>query len=202
MPPPAYVGRDDYFERGGYEPVPAQWQHGPTSADTPQNRARGSLLTPVELGPSRDADSNGGIEGEEADIAEDAYGAAVVAIIKEMQEMSTVPGKQVLFCLFRLAFAEGILLINILLQYSVLMFIESHVVETSITRVQWLYKDFHEKVFDEDRKLVESLWENYENKEELCQIGMTNHTFFMTILFLWTMNQMKELREAFGFIDN
>merc|ERR1711924_243071 len=101
-----------------------------------------------------------------------------------------------------MGFAEGILIINILLQWAVLMFIESHVVETSITRVQWLYKDFHEKVFDEDKKLVESLWASYENKEELCQIGMTNHTFFIAILFLWTMNQMKELREAFRFISH
>lgn len=146
--------------------------------------------------------TNAGVDGEEADIDEDAYGAAVVAIIKEMQEISAGPGRHVLFCLFRLAFAEGILIINILLQWAVLMFIETHVVETSITRVQWLYKDFHEKVFDEDRNLVESLWTIYENKDELCQIGMTNHTFFIAILFLWTMNQMKELRDAARFIGN
>ncbi|CAE7886551.1 unnamed protein product [Symbiodinium necroappetens] len=51
-----------------------------------------------------------------------------------------------------------------------------------------------ERVFDSDGNFLREEWEDYDGKEDLCQIGMSSPLFYFTVVFLWVLLIVRELR--------
>lgn len=132
-------------------------------------------------------------EGMEIDIPEDAYGAAILAIIRDIQ-IIVQGGEDRTISIIQATFALFLLALNLVLQFSMIFFIQRFVVNPDVRHVQEQYRKFHAKVFDTAGQFHESFWEEYDDKEELCQIAMTNRVFYCSILLLWTLSIVREFR--------
>jgi len=133
--------------------------------------------------------------GVEFDIPEDSYGAAILAIVKEMQEAYYGHGTDSIN-LVKCAFALLLLAVNLVLQFCILTFIASHVVQPAVHRIQKDYFEFHQRAFNEDGVFQPGMWRHYDRKDELCQIGMTSRFFYCVLLFVWVTSMLGELRAS------
>jgi len=134
----------------------------------------------------------------EFDIPEDAYGAAILALVKDLTDLFNEELVSPL-TITKLAFPMVILAANLALQFSCLVYIERYVVAPSVHHVQETYYRFHKRVFDTNGQFIPENWNNeayysHDEKSNLCQIAMTNQVFYYTILVLWTLSSMHEIR--------
>ena len=65
-------------------------------------------------------------------------------------------------------------------------------VQPKIYEVQLQYMRFHATIFDPDGNFMKDRWEDYDGKDDLCEIAMTSKWFFLATLFLWFMTMLKE----------
>lgn len=134
------------------------------------------------------------------DIPTDAYGSAILAICRDAPEVFCGPFTGITVVKF--VFALMLLALNLALQFSILFFINSQVVDASVRHVQEIYQDFHASVFNEDGQFVPELWETESSKDELCQIAMTSRMFYYCTLFLWTVSMLGEFRTSQRLMSN
>lgn len=140
---------------------------------------------------------SGELEEVQFDIPEDAYGASILAVVRDFSVISG--GKDwkdetVQLKCIQVGFSFLLLTINLTLQLSLLFFIYTFVVTPAIHRVQHKYQEFHEVIFDIDGNFQEDAWDAYKGKEELCQIGMSSPFFYFTVVFLWVLLIIREFR--------
>mmetsp|Transcript_165551 Transcript_165551/g.531287 ORF Transcript_165551/g.531287 Transcript_165551/m.531287 type:complete len:416 (-) Transcript_165551:244-1491(-) len=139
--------------------------------------------------------------GTEADLDENAYGAAAVALIKDITKLhyqiyNDVPWEGISLTIVRLCTAMGIMLVNLIFQATILYYIYTFVVEPSVKNVQVMYAEFRAGIFDEHGKVDDEAWANYPGKSAVCQITMSNLNFYFGILVLWSLLMMDELRKC------
>mmetsp|Transcript_4255 Transcript_4255/g.11549 ORF Transcript_4255/g.11549 Transcript_4255/m.11549 type:complete len:426 (+) Transcript_4255:94-1371(+) len=136
--------------------------------------------------------------GTEFDIPEDAYGATMVAIVRDLTAAGlasqTAAMRQV--SLLRLITAVGTMMLNLVLQLGILFYIHTYIVQTSLRAVQLDYERFATEAFTSTGKLKEDVWKTYDGKADLCGIAIMNKPFFMIVLSLWTLTMMGEYRSS------
>lgn len=132
-------------------------------------------------------------EGIEIDIPEDAYGAAILAVIRDIQHVLLhYDDRQI--CMVQAGFAMGVLGLNFFLQFSMIYFIKKYVVDPDTRIIQGLFKTFHGHFFDMDGVFLGHRWEEFEDKDAICQIAMTDLVFYCSVIFLWSLSILKEMR--------
>mmetsp|Transcript_16914 Transcript_16914/g.43784 ORF Transcript_16914/g.43784 Transcript_16914/m.43784 type:complete len:430 (+) Transcript_16914:90-1379(+) len=139
--------------------------------------------------------------GTQTDLDENAYGAASVALIKDItllhhQWQTGVPWAGISLTVVRLNIALGIMAANLIFQGLILWYIWLFVVMPSVRNVQSLYANFRAENFDQNGNLSADAWEEYEGKGEVCQITMSSRPFYFGILILWALLMLDELRKA------
>lgn len=145
--------------------------------------------------------TEGKVWGTETDLDENAYGAAAVALVRDVPIMireykEGYPWRMRSLTMARLAFSTGIMAVNLLFQGIILWYIYIFVAQPSVRGVQALYHDFRMNNFDEQGRLLDTAWESYERKEEVCQITMSSLSFYYAVLLLWALLMMMELRSV------
>jgi hypothetical protein len=138
--------------------------------------------------------------GIEFDIPEDAYGAAILALVKDRGTIAE--GKATQLTWMRFIFPLVLLAVNLTLQILLVTFIYSHVVQPAVSSVQEQYLHFHQEVFDENGNFLDAEWEDYPEKKELCQIALTNRAFLYSVLFIWSVRMVQELRTSQRFFTD
>jgi len=128
----------------------------------------------------------------EVDIPEDAYGAAILAIVRDFQEVYA--GIDVWLNLLTGSFVLVVNMVNLFLQFAVVGYLQKMVVEPKVHMVQEAYRHFHSHVFDSQGHFGYDSWHKYERQQEICQIAMTNPGFYVTSLFLWWASMLQEFR--------
>eukprot|EP00440_Ansanella_granifera_P077039 gb/GFBE01083604.1/.p1 GENE.gb/GFBE01083604.1/~~gb/GFBE01083604.1/.p1 ORF type:complete len:434 (+),score=65.04 gb/GFBE01083604.1/:1-1302(+) len=136
------------------------------------------------------------IFGTEQDIGEDAWAAAVVAVVRDltvigMKRQNNMP---IALNITRLACSGFVVVINFLLQIALLVFIHLYLVEPAVRRVQLLYHHFLSQVFDADGNILENGWEDYGRKDEICDLAMLNRYFYYALLLIWVLTGLQEVR--------
>lgn len=136
----------------------------------------------------------------EFDIPEDAYGAAMLALAKDLTDL-VIKERISMLTITRLSFPMVVLTVNLVLQFLCLFYINSFVVAPSVHHVQETYGRYHTLVWDKNGKFLEERWNDegvysQDEKSNLCQIAMTNQVFYYTVLLLWTVSSMHEIRTA------
>jgi len=131
----------------------------------------------------------------EFDIPEDAYGAAILALAKDLTDVVSEDAISGL-AITRLMFPMVILAANLVLQFLCLSYINKYVVSASVHHVQETFFRFHRDCFQPDGSMNQTEWARYDHEEKanLCQIAMTNQIFYYTILLIWTLSALHEIR--------
>lgn len=127
------------------------------------------------------------------DLPESIYGAAMMATIRSTQTYHhTVHG--VTICVYM-----GLVL-NILMQFYVLYCTRLYICVPAVTRVQELYRRYHEEVFL-DGVFSEDAWQAFGQAEQLCQIPLSQPFFFVAVLICWTATCWVDLLESGRFMS-
>jgi len=168
------------------------------AGDTANSRAL-ATFPPTTDDPEKSllAGDDDDMEEVHIDIPEDAYGAAILALVRDLTLVSQGPtwGDELVRIKLLQAFFAGFLLImNLVMQFSLLYFIYQFVVQPSVHKVQSEYYRFRANVFDHDGTFLEEVWDDYPGKEELCQLGMSNVLFYDIVILLWVLLIIREFR--------
>jgi len=140
------------------------------------------------------------------DIPTDAYGAAILCFARDFPLLA----KRFSAGLDCLVDDDGecenviwscinnltIFFINLMLQTSILAYVNSFVISPDKAKVQNLFADFHNSVFDQDGRLVEQLWEDYDGKRDICSLAVWNRPFFYNIIFCWILSVLIEIKKS------
>lgn len=142
--------------------------------------------------------------GTEKDLDENAYGAAFVALVREVTNLSIQvrTGQVKASTVVRLVASTGLMGANLIIQFMLLNYIGSYVVEPAVRNVQTLYQDFHSQVFNEQGHIDNQVWQGYALMDEVCQITMADKTFYYIILLLWAFKILDELRKIHRQVDD
>jgi hypothetical protein len=141
--------------------------------------------------------------GTERDLDENAYGCAAVALVRESTKLALElrRGTPYPLTLLRLCASLGLMAVNLVLQFTILRYISSYVVEPAVRDVQLKYSHFHANVFHEDGSLNDEAWGSYAYKNDICEITMADSTFYYLVLLLWTLRILEELRKIHHFLE-
>jgi len=150
--------------------------------------------------PMQTADEAEEDEDIEFDIPEDAYGAATLAIVRDFQE--AYRGNDVAVNLMTGIFSLSVNTLNLVLQFLIVIYLQSYVVMPKVRQVQLLYHEFHATVFNASGHFNQTKWENFGKQQQLCQIAVTNVGFYFISLFLWWASMMKEIRTTWRLFLN
>lgn len=136
--------------------------------------------------------------GTEYSIGEDAWAAAIVAIVRNLTVISMKRGNGMPYGvnIARMVFSLGICLLNLCLQFGVLIFINSYLVAPAVHHAQFSYKHFLDTVFDDDGRLDDDAWHGYELKDEVCSLTMLRPRFYYVVLLIWVLTQVMEVRHT------
>mmetsp|Transcript_44922 Transcript_44922/g.112970 ORF Transcript_44922/g.112970 Transcript_44922/m.112970 type:complete len:408 (+) Transcript_44922:43-1266(+) len=150
-----------------------------------------------------DIDSGDELLSEESskrvDIPEDAYGAAILAFVRDVPLLcrrSKIAEDVYELAVWSCAFAVVLLVSNLVLQCSILMYVYHYVVALDIAHVQLRYRDFRRHVFDPAGAFQDNLWPDYAHRDELCQIAMWNRPFYYSVLFCWSLVMIIEIKKS------
>jgi hypothetical protein len=141
--------------------------------------------------------------GTEKDLDENAYGCAAVALVRESTKLALElrRGMPYALTLLRLFASMGLMAVNLVLQFTILRYISSYVVEPAVRDVQLKYRHFHANVFTPEGHIDDEAWGSYQFKNDICEITMADSTFYYLVLLLWTLRILEELRKIHHFLE-
>jgi hypothetical protein len=130
------------------------------------------------------------------DTPNDTWGVMLFIIAKDLGDLAA--GVTSGIHSFRMLFAFVVLIINLLLQITVLWWVYTRVVQESVMRIQGHYYAFHVECFDNSGTFNATGWSNFQHKDKLCQSGMAQPQFLLCVLVIWTLAMLQEFRENFN----
>eukprot|EP00931_Biecheleriopsis_adriatica_P008583 TRINITY_DN10973_c0_g1_i1.p1 TRINITY_DN10973_c0_g1~~TRINITY_DN10973_c0_g1_i1.p1 ORF type:complete len:436 (+),score=60.78 TRINITY_DN10973_c0_g1_i1:74-1381(+) len=134
--------------------------------------------------------------GTEGDIGEDAWAAAMVAIVRNLTVISMKRDNNMTYSLniARMAWSLIICAANLSLQFGLLVSIHLYLVEPQVSHVQARYNHFLSTVFD-DGHVLQDAWGKYD-KDEICSVSLLKPAFYYAMLAIWTLTQVNEIRNT------
>mmetsp|Transcript_79535 Transcript_79535/g.178282 ORF Transcript_79535/g.178282 Transcript_79535/m.178282 type:complete len:420 (+) Transcript_79535:97-1356(+) len=175
----------------------------PRSKDDTEELVDVAEAVPVTLtGQIEIATDAGTMTGTAKGLSQDAYGAAQVAIARNSTviAMKRKQGLPIVNNILRLLFSSSCMALNVGLQIAILSYISQFVVETAVHEVQQLYAKYREEVLDDAGDFVPGRWDSFAEKSEVCSITMTKREFYYSILTLWVLTNLHEIRELERFM--
>lgn len=136
--------------------------------------------------------------GENFDIPADAYGAAILALVRDVPLLRSHSGRW-RTAVYNCVFGFGLLTVNLVVQLTLLYFVNVLVVKKDVSMVQNTYRDLRAKVYDDDGNFLQDLWDDYPDKELICNLGMTNFVFYTGCLLCWALTVLIEFRTNVNF---
>lgn len=148
-------------------------------------------------------------DGGEVELPEDAYGAAMFALIYDSphvfgtnnNESATeveVSAKQL--NRYRLAYVMAVLIINYIFQFMMLYWVSDFVVQPAVHKAQYIYATYHGRFFSMDGDFEHHVWDDADAewdilyKKELCHMVFSKFYFLWVILMLWLIIMVIEFR--------
>jgi len=187
----ASTNKSILFRRGNSRVTLADFNSG---IDEPVPSSMLNLTGQIEV-----LDNNGRINyGLEYDIEENAWGAFVVALIRNTAVIAQKQksGLPIRVNIARAVLAMFTLLVNLMLQMLMLWYINLYLVEPAVRQIQLLYLDFYEAVLENAEDDLAERWEAYERKDDICGITMVNRPFYYSMVLLWVLTQAEEIRQV------
>lgn len=140
------------------------------------------------------------IEGEQVEIDQDVYGAAVFSITYDFFEMFTGKehdGLSIRTNVYRVSFVITLLFFNYVFQLGLLHFVYVYVAKPSVHEAQTLYRDYHRQTF-RNGTFSWSLWDKWDwnRRDGLCGLAFSLFPFMYMILCLWWILMLTEVRKT------
>jgi len=137
-------------------------------------------------------------EAEHVDLESSVYGATIFSICFDFYEILTGKdhdGLGIGLNVYRLIFCLIVLIANYIVQMLLLYWVFTYVAMPEVHSAQTIYKKYHADCW-EDGVFVWEKWHDWgqDNVDELCRIAFSNWQFMFTIVTLWWIVMVKELR--------
>eukprot|EP00747_Dinoflagellata_sp_TGD_P203267 gnl/TRDRNA2_/TRDRNA2_76878_c0_seq1.p1 gnl/TRDRNA2_/TRDRNA2_76878_c0~~gnl/TRDRNA2_/TRDRNA2_76878_c0_seq1.p1 ORF type:complete len:422 (-),score=69.43 gnl/TRDRNA2_/TRDRNA2_76878_c0_seq1:18-1124(-) len=126
------------------------------------------------------------------DLPGDTWGCAIFVIIKDMHLV--LGGKASKAHLLRFLFVMTCLIVNLAVQFAMVIWTNEYIVQFSVQQMQSQYEAYHASVFDTSGVFHHAQWEAFDGRDSICQAGMTKMFFLASILLLWSVRMLGELR--------
>jgi len=138
----------------------------------------------------------GELEEKVLDIPEDAYGAGMLALVRDVWRIYR--GEEVCVSLVCSVLSLGLLILNLVLQFAILLYVYIYVVRTAMRTVQVQFAHFRTHVHNAEGEFQLELWEDYDElrKKRLCQIPLSDLKFYYSVITCWTLTCMREVKSA------
>lgn len=164
--------------------------------DMAESNGYSELANPGETDPAPQVQPED--EGEELDLPEDVYGAAIFSICYDSFEIfghSDFDGLHLSTNIYRVLFVFCLLFVNYAMQIGLLVWIYRYVAMPTIRDTQTIYQKFHAEMY-EDGVFRKDVWETWEHRADVCNISFSNFWFMYTILNLWWITMLIEVRKT------
>lgn len=140
-------------------------------------------------------------DGEDVELPEDVYGAAMFSCIFDFFEIftgSSNPDFNLKLNISRLGFVCLILMLNYVLQASLLYWIYIYVVAPSVHLAEEVYRKYHREIFDPNGEFQPKAWDQWDDydKASICGIAFASYLFMFAILWLWVVTMVNENRKT------
>jgi len=97
----------------------------------------------------------------------------------------------------RLIFGLACLGINIWLQLMIVSKVDQFIVAGAVHNTQENYMKYHSEVFDKNGHFLPDVWHDWDGpKDMLCGMGLSKVKFTGSIIFLWTIRMLSEVRSC------
>lgn len=171
-----------------------------TSRSSSRDVLRREPGEPSEVSPRTAAQETLLATGEQIDLEEDVYSAAIFTLIFDTFEFSTGRhdrGVTKRISIYRMTLVILSLAANYILQFSLLYWIYRFVALPAKHTVQELYREFHAEVFN-DGAVDEDLWSHWgaAKHDEVCSVAFVSFDFMYALLIIWWVNMVIELRKT------
>jgi len=137
---------------------------------------------------------SGAIEWESKELPQDMFGIAIMILT---YDLSALMGghADVKTHLLRLTYGMGCVALNLVLQISILFWVNQYVVGSSVFNVQLDYAQFHREIFDRHGNFLQHKWEAWDGpRDDLCGAVLTKSSFLALVLFLWVGRMLSEFK--------
>eukprot|EP00931_Biecheleriopsis_adriatica_P054135 TRINITY_DN31820_c0_g1_i1.p1 TRINITY_DN31820_c0_g1~~TRINITY_DN31820_c0_g1_i1.p1 ORF type:complete len:367 (+),score=55.17 TRINITY_DN31820_c0_g1_i1:130-1101(+) len=95
----------------------------------------------------------------------------------------------------RLLFTVVGLSLNLLLQFTILYYVNHFIVGQAVHNTQEHYKRYHAEVFDSEHAFQQDAWATWDGPYmELCNMAVTKMAFTSCVIILWTAKMLGEVR--------
>jgi len=134
-----------------------------------------------------------------APVPSDAYGVAILCITKgcnvlgkEASHLERAQGYS------SVIFGLCVLLLNAALQLWLLIYTRVNILTLMVKQIRATYEEFHDELFTEDGTFLPAAWEAWEpeKKDVLCQFPLSSTCFFLSVLFIWSMVILDDMRKS------
>jgi len=99
--------------------------------------------------------------------------------------------------LTRFVYAMSMVGMNLMMQVSIVYWVNLYVVGESVWMIQGDYAQFHHDVFDKDGTFSLETWKSWDGpRDSLCGAVLTKTIFLSVILFLWSGRMLGELKQC------
>jgi len=130
------------------------------------------------------------------DMPEDAYGAGITALIKDVHFL-ILENDKTCVRIFRLFFSVGVVVFVQALQVFLIYRMKQLVTGRAVYSAQKDYQEFKDTVYHDgepDQEIFNAF--SLEEKATLCSIPLTQPLFFGGILFVWSFSAMFHVRDC------
>lgn len=129
------------------------------------------------------------------DLPADIYGLTISVATSDLPH--ALEGSRTTFHLLRLFFGLACLAINVWLQLMIVMEVDRYIVARAVHNTQANYAQYHAEVFDIDGNFLADKWADWDGpKAKLCGMGLSKVKFTASIIFLWTIRMLSEVRSC------
>jgi len=137
---------------------------------------------------------SGEIEWDSKELPQDMWGIAIMILT---YDLSALLGKQGDYTthMIRLVYGMGCVALNLVLQISILFWVNQYVVGSSVFNIQLDYAQFHREIFDKQGNFLMHKWETWDGpRDDLCGAVLTKSSFLALVLFLWIGRMLSEFK--------
>lgn len=128
------------------------------------------------------------------DIPADAYGATILALVRDIPKV--LQGEEVADHMLHSVYSIALIVVNLVVQVGLVYLINDVVVSAKVHEVQVRYQKFHQEVFDNDANFQQDLWDQYDDKDLICEVGPGIGPFYLITLFIWVIVMLAEIRSC------
>lgn len=129
-----------------------------------------------------------------SDLPQNMWGVTILVLVEDLPLM--VAREYSMVKLLKCAYFFALSIANVSVQVMLVHWGRMFITAPSVNQIQGHYLKFHQEMFNNDGEFNDDLWGSFEHKASLCEAAMSQAPFLCTMLMLWTLRILIEVKEV------